>query len=196
MFSDSKIESTGTLFKNVYNYINDIKGFKYINRNERNENVRKAKEYESKYYSTKKSFETLVNKIKNQSLQYIDSARNSMRMSQASAKKDEQLLIGVTNYAKEIEDKEKQIAIIAKVTNQINEISKQTADVVFETGEKINSIEDNVNNMNMNIENAVNHMKDAKKANDSTSGYTNIILYTVTGIVVLLIILSLIMPSN
>ena len=180
----------------MYNYINDIKGYKYINRNERSENVRKAKEYESKYYSAKKSFETLVNKIKNQSLQYIDSARNSMRMSQASAKKDEQLMIGVTNYAKEIEDKEKQVAIIAKVTNQINEISKQTADVVFETGEKINSIEDNVNSMNLNIENAVNHMKDAKKANDSTSGYTSIILYTVAGIVVLLIILSLIMPSN
>ena len=67
---------------------------------------------------------------------------------------------------------------------------------MFETGEKINSIEDNVNSMNLNIENAVNHMKDAKKANDSTSGYTNIILYTVAGIVVLLIILSLIMPSN
>ena len=83
-----------------------------------------------------------------------------------------------------------------KMKKTINEISKQTADVVFETGEKINSIEDNVNSMNLNIENAVNHMKDAKKANESTSGYTNIILYTVAGIVVLLIILSLIMPSN
>ena len=39
----------------------------------------------------------------------------------------------------------------------------------------INSIEENVNSMGMNIKNAVNHMEEAKKSNESSSGYTNVI---------------------
>lgn len=121
-----------------------------------------------------------------------------MRMSEGqNGEKQQHLqLINGTEYAKDIEDKEKQVNIIVQVTNQINDLSKQTAELVLETGEKINSIEENVNSMGMNIKNAVNHMEEAKKSNESSSGYTNIILYTVGGIVFLLILLTLIMPSN
>ena len=48
-------------------------------------------------------------------------------------------------FAEGIEEKEKQIDLIVKVTSQINDINKQTAELVTQDAEKINSIEDNVN---------------------------------------------------
>ena len=148
----------------------------------------------------KLSFEDQVNKIKHKGQEYIDSTRNSVRLStQLSNNTQQQQQVTLLNgreFLESIEDKEKQIDIIMKVTSQINEISKQTAELVTQDAEKINSIEDNVNVMQFNIENAVKHMKAAKDANASTSVYTNYLLYGVGGIVILLILLTIIMPSS
>ena len=149
----------------------------------------------------KLSFEDQVNKIKHKGQEYIDSTRNSVRLSTQLSNNNTQqqqqvTLLNGREYLESIEDKEKQIDIIMKVTSQINEISKQTAELVVNDGEKINSIEDNVNVMQFNIENAVKHMKAAKDANTSSSGYTNYLLYVVCGIVILLILLTIIMPSS
>ena len=158
------------------------------------------KEYETKAKGYKLSFEDQVNKIKHKGQEYIDSARNSIRLStQLSNNTQQQQQVTLLNgreFLENIEDKEKQINLIMKVTSQINEISKQTAELVVQDAEKINSIEDNVNVMQFNIENAVKHMKAAKDANASTSGYTNYLLYGVCGIVILLILLTIIMPSS
>jgi t-SNARE complex subunit (syntaxin) len=149
----------------------------------------------------KLSFEDQVNKIKHKGQEYIDSTRNSVRLSTQlnnnnTQQQQQVTLLNGREYLESIEDKEKQIDIIMKVTSQINEISKQTAELVVNDGEKINSIEDNVNVMQFNIENAVKHMKAAKDANTSSSGYTNYLLYGVCGIVILLILLTIIMPSS
>ena len=143
-----------------------------------------------------------MNKIKNKGQEYINSARNSIRLSAQGSnnvpqhQQQQQEMYNGRELLEGIEDKEKQINLIMKVTSQINEISKQTAELVTQDAEKINSIEDNVNVMHLNIENAVKHMKAAKDANTSTSGYTNYLLYVVGGIVVLLILLTIIMPSK
>ena len=149
----------------------------------------------------KLSFEDQVNKIKHKGQEYIDSTRNSVRLSTQLSNNTQQqqqqvTLLNGREFLESIEDKEKQIDIIMKVTSQINEISKQTAELVTQDAEKINSIEDNVNVMQFNIENAVKHMKAAKDANASTSVYTNYLLYGVGGIVILLILLTIIMPSS
>ena len=44
--------------------------------------------------------------------------------------------------------------------------------------------------------NAVDHMNQAKKYNDEAGGYSNYCLYIIAGIVCLLILLVLIMPSS
>ena len=49
--------------------------------------------------------------------------------------------------------------------------------------------------MNANIANAVDHMKEAKKYNESAGGYTNYCLYIIGAIVILLILIVLIMPN-
>ena len=50
--------------------------------------------------------------------------------------------------------------------------------------------------MTSNMNNAVEHMHQAKKYNDEAGGYSNYCLYIIAGIVFLLILLVLIMPSS
>ena len=82
------------------------------------------------------------------------------------------------------------------VTKELNDISKHQVEKVIESGQKIDTIEDNVNQMSSNIANAVEHMKEAKKYNESAGGYVNYCLYIIGAIVLLLILLVLIMPSS
>ena len=105
-------------------------------------------------------------------------------------------LLNGREYIEGIHDKENQINIIIDVTQKLNELSKFEAETVLESGQKINTIEDNVNQMNTNIANAVEHMKEAKKYNESAGGYTNYCLYIIGGVVFLLIFLVLIMPKS
>ena len=200
------IENTGTILTDIYNYIKDIRDFKYITRDDKLKNIKKAKEYESRCNTLKVHFEELTNKIKQQGQQIIDSARNSLKIQDSlnnnneniENKKDELQIkfINGREYLEGIQDKEKQINTIVKVTNQINEISKQTAEIVTKSAEKVNTIEDNINNMDTNIKNAVSHMKEAKKFNESAGGYSNKLLYAIGIIVVAIIFIAMIMPNN
>lgn len=157
----------------------------------------KAKEYETKTHAYKLSFEEQVNRIKHKGEEYITSARNSVRISTQGGNEQQQMLeYNGREYMESIEEKEKQINLIMKVTSQINEISKHTAELVSQDAEKINTIEDNVNMMQFNVENAVKHMKAAKEANSASTNYSNYLLYGVGAIVILLILITMIMPSN
>ena len=100
------------------------------------------------------------------------------------------------NIVEDIQEKQKIIDFCAESINQINEITKFQNEKVLEDGEKIDSIEDNILQMSSNISNAVEHMKQAKKYNDDAGGYSNYCLYIIGGIVCLLILLVLIMPSS
>ena len=64
------------------------------------------------------------------------------------------------------------------------------------SADKVNAIEDNINNMDTNIKNAVDHMKEAKKSNDSAGGYSNKLLYAIGIIVLAIIFIAMVMPNN
>ena len=100
------------------------------------------------------------------------------------------------NIIEDIQEKQKLINYCAESINQINEITKFQNEKILEAGEKIDSIEDNIMQMSSNIRNAVDHMNQAKKYNDEAGGYSNYCLYIIAGIVCLLILLVLIMPSS
>ena len=100
------------------------------------------------------------------------------------------------NIVEDIEEKQKLINYCAESINQINEITKFQNEKILEAGEKMDSIEDNILQMSSNISNAVAHMNQAKKYSEEAGGYSNYCLYIIGGIVALLILLVLIMPSS
>lgn len=200
------IENTTNYIIDTMNYLSDIKNFDYTSNVKKNENILKAKYFENTVQSKKNDLQSLINSIKNQGQEYINNARNSLRIIEEresenknnDEENDEQQLklLNGREYIEGIHDKENQINIIVDVTQKLNEISKFQAEKVLESGQKINSIEDNVNQMSSNIANAVEHMKEAKKYNESAGGYTNYCLYIIGAVVLLLILLVLIMPSS
>ncbi len=207
--SNELIENTTNFIIDTMNYLSDIKNFKYSSNIQKNENINKAKSLEKTVEIKKNTLQKLINNIKNQGQEYINNARNSLRIieeresskninNELNMENDEQQLklLNGREYIEGIHDKEKQRNVLVDVTQKLNEISKFEAEKVLESGQKINTIEDNVNQMSSNIANAVEHMKEAKKYNESAGGYANYCLYIIGGIVLLLILLVLIMPSS
>lgn len=207
--SNELIENTTNFMIDTMNYLSDIKNFKYSSNIQKNENINKAKSLEKTVEIKKNTLQKLINNIKNQGQEYINNARNSLRIieeresskninNELNMENDEQQLklLNGREYIEGIHDKENQINVLVDVTQKLNEISKFEAEKVLESGQKINTIEDNVNQMSSNIANAVEHMKEAKKYNESAGGYANYCLYIIGGIVLLLILLVLIMPSS
>lgn len=206
--SNELIESTTKYIIDSMNYLSDIKNFEYSSNIQKKENIEKANSLEVTVQKKKNILQKLVDNIKNQGQEYINNARNSLRIIEEKEREssinnedddgnEQQLkLLNGREYIEGIHDKENQINIIVDVTQKLNELSKFQAEKVLESGQKINEIEDNVNQMNSNIANAVEHMREAKKYNESAGGYTNYCLYIIGGIVLLLILLVLIMPSS
>ena len=205
--SNELIENTTNYIKDTMNYLSDIKNFDYSSNIQKNENINKAKYLENSVQIKKNTLQKLINNIKNQGEEYINNARNSLRIieeressgnNEENENENEQQLklLNGREYIEGIHDKENQINLIMNVTKELNDISKQQAEKVIESGQKIDSIEDNVNQMNSNIANAVEHMREAKKYNESAGGYANYCLYIIGAIVLLLILLVLIMPSS
>ena len=207
--SNELIENTTSYIKDTLNYINDIKNFDYNSKIIKNENLNKAKNLENIVQTKSNTLKKLIDNIKNQGQEYINNARNSLRIIEEREsssnkeinmenEKDEQQmkLLNGREYIEGIHDKENQINVLVDVTQKLNELSKFQAEKVLESGQKINSIEDNVNQMSSNISNAVEHMKEAKKYNESAGGYANYCLYIIGAVVLLLILLVLIMPSS
>ena len=208
--SNELIENTTKYIIDTMNYLSDIKNFDYSSNIQKNENINKAKNLENTVQIKKNILQKLINNIKNQGQEYINNARNSLRIIEEKERessihnnendendKEQQLkLLNGREYIEGIHDKENQINIIVDVTQKLNELSKFQAEKVLESGQKINTIEDNVNQMNSNIANAVEHMKEAKKYNESAGGYTDYCLYIIGAVVLLLILLVLIMPSS
>ena len=214
-FSDISL----TIFKNIIdelNYINDIKKFNYSSNIQRNENINKANNLERNILSKKNKLQKIIDEIKNSGEKYINNARNSLRIIQEQEQERESSLDNLKinngnndhqsmemklinerdNIVEDIEEKQKLINYCAESINQINEITKFQNEKILEAGEKIDSIEDNILQMSSNISNAVAHMNQAKKYQEEAGGYSNYCLYIIGGIVCLLILLVLIMPSS
>ena len=206
--SNELIESTTKYIIDSMNYLSDIKNFEYSSNIQKKENIEKANSLEVTVQKKKNILQKLIDNIKNQGQEYINNARNSLRIIEEKEREssinnedddgnEQQLkLLNGREYIEGIHDKENQINVLKDVTLKLNELSKFQAEKVLESGQKINTIEDNVNQMNSNISNAVEHMREAKKYNESAGGYTNYCLYIIGGIVLLLILLVLIMPSS
>jgi hypothetical protein len=206
--SNELIESTTKYIIDSMNYLSDIKNFEYSSNIQKKENIEKANSLEVTVQKKKNILQKLIDNIKNQGQEYINNARNSLRIIEEKEREssinnedddgnEQQLkLLNGREYIEGIHDKENQINVLKDVTLKLNELSKFQAEKVLESGQKINTIEDNVNQMNSNIANAVEHMREAKKYNESAGGYTNYCLYIIGGIVLLSILLVLIMPSS
>ena len=206
--SNDLIETTTNFIVDTFNYLDDIKNFDYSSNIQKKENVNKAKDLENTLQIKKNILQKLINNIKNQGQEYINNARNTLRIIEEKERESivdkndmdnneqELKLLNGREYIEGIHDKENQINVIIDVTQKLNELSQFQAEKVLESGQKINTIEDNVNQMSSNISNAVEHMKEAKKYNESAGGYTNYCLYIIGIIVLLLIVIVLIMPSS
>ena len=205
--SNDLIKNTSDYIIETMNYLSDIINFDYSSNIQKNENINKAKYLENSVQIKKNTLQKIINNIKNQGQEYINNSLNSLRIieeRESSANNEEneneneqQLkLLNGREYIEGIHDKENQINLIMNVTKELNDISKNQAEKVIESGQKIDTIEDNVNQMNSNIANAVEHMKEAKKYNESAGGYANYCLYIIGAVVLLLILLVLIMPSS
>lgn len=210
------IKSTTQNIIDALNYINDIKKFNYSSNIQRNENINKANNLERNILSKKNKLQKIIDEIKNSGEKYINNARNSLRIIQEQEKERESSLDNLKinngnndhqsmemklinerdNIVEDIEEKQKLINYCAESINQINEITKFQNEKILESGEKIDSIEDNILQMSSNISNAVAHMNQAKKYQEEAGGYSNYCLYIIGGIVCLLILLVLIMPSS
>jgi len=205
------IKSTTQNIIDAINYINDIKNFDYSSNIQRNENINKASNLEKNILSQKNKLQKIIDEIKNSGEKYINNARNSLKIIKEQERESSLSNLNINNDSKnmemkfinerdniveDIQEKQKIINFCAESINQINEITKFQNEKVLEAGEKIDSIEDNILQMSSNISNAVEHMKQAKKYNDDAGGYSNYCLYIIGGIVCLLILLVLIMPSS
>lgn len=205
------IKSTTQNIIDAINYINDIKNFDYSSNIQRNENINKANNLEKNILSQKNKLQKIIDEIKNSGEKYINNARNSLKIIKEQERESSLSNLNINNDSKnmemkfinerdniveDIQEKQKIIDFCAESINQINEITKFQNEKVLEAGEKIDSIEDNILQMSSNISNAVEHMKQAKKYNDDAGGYSNYCLYIIGGIVCLLILLVLIMPSS
>ena len=205
------IKSTTQYIIDALNYITDIKNFDYSSNVQRNENINKANNLERKVLSKKNELQKIMDEIKNKGEKYINNARNSLKIIEEQERESSlsnnmnnnnnkmmemKFLNERDNIVEDIQEKQKLINYCAQSISQINEITKFQNEKVLEAGQKVDNIEDNIQQMSSNISNAVEHMNQAKKYNDEAGGYSNYCLYIIAGIVCLLILLVLIMPSS
>ena len=208
------IKTTKQNIFDALNYINDIKSFNYTSNIQRNQNINRANNLQREVNIKKDKLQKLIDKIKNKGEEYINNARTSLKIIEEQERESSlsnnnnlnnknnnnmmemKLINDRDNIIEDIQEKQKLINYCAESINQINEITKFQNEKILEAGEKIDSIEDNIMQMSSNIRNAVDHMNQAKKYNDEAGGYSNYCLYIIGGIVCLLILLVLIMPSS
>ena len=208
--TNSLIKSTTQYIIEAFNYIKDIKDFDYPSNIQKNENINKANNLERVILEKKNKLQKIIDTIKNQGEKYINEARNSLRIIEEQERESSlsnnlnnnnnniemKLISERSNIAEEIQEKQNLINFCAQSIEQINEITKFQNEKILEAGQKIDNIEDNIEQMSSNINNAVEHMKKTKKYHEDAGGYSNYCLYIIAGIVTLLILLVLIMPSS
>ena len=206
------IKTTNQNIIDAFNYINDIKNFNYTSNIQKNQNINRANNLQREVNSKKDKLQKLMEEIKSKGEKYIYNARNSLKIIEEQERESSvSNNININNSNKNMEmkfinerdniqedilEKQKLINYCAESMNQINEITKFQNEKILEAGEKIDTIEDNIMQMSSNISNAVEHMNQAKKYNEEAGGYSNYFLYIIAGIVCLLILLVLIMPSS
>jgi t-SNARE complex subunit (syntaxin) len=82
-----------------------------------------------------------------------------------------------------------------RVTTQITDLSKQTAQMVYKQEETLGRIEHNIDDTKLNVDRAVKDMKEADRFNASSGGMISKTVYIVVAIVIALIFLAWIMPK-
>jgi hypothetical protein len=69
-------------------FIKEVVEFKYVNKNAKIDNIKKAKNFEQLCNKQKEKFDDIVNRIQRQDEAFIESARNSIRLSIVNQKRD------------------------------------------------------------------------------------------------------------
>lgn len=75
------ILKTGEIFTETYNFINDFMSYKYASKQDKIDNNRKARSFEDSCNKSKSKFDDIVKKIQRQDKALVESARNSIRLS-------------------------------------------------------------------------------------------------------------------
>ena len=78
--SNELIESTTKYIIDSMNYLSDIKNFEYSSNIQKKENIEKANSLEVTVQKKKNILQKLIDNIKNQGQEYINNARNSLRI--------------------------------------------------------------------------------------------------------------------
>lgn len=107
-------------------YIREIVDFKYVNKNTKIDNIKKAKNFEQLCNKQKEKFDNIVNRIQRQEEAFIESARNSLRTSTRNINRDksestaaksdiDQMFQNGEEYLESsIEERQRQIDLITK----------------------------------------------------------------------------------
>lgn len=107
-------------------FIKEVADFKYVNKNAKIDNIKKAKHFDQLCNKQKEKFDNIVNRIKNQGEAFIESARNSIRLSSRSLGKerkesnalrsevDQMFKTGEEYLESSIEERQRQIQLISK----------------------------------------------------------------------------------
>lgn len=138
--SNELIESTTKYIIDSMNYLSDIKNFEYSSNIQKKENIEKANSLEVTVQKKKNILQKLIDNIKNQGQEYINNARNSLRIIEEKEREssinnedddgnEQQLkLLNGREYIEGIHDKENQINVLKDVTLKLNELSKFQAE--------------------------------------------------------------------
>jgi len=107
-------------------FIKEVVEFKYVNKNSKIDNIKKAKNFEQLCNKQKEKFDNIVNRIQKQDEAFIESARNSIRLSIINQKRDktesnplnnevdQMFKTGQEYLESNIEERERQIKLITK----------------------------------------------------------------------------------
>jgi phosphoenolpyruvate carboxylase len=113
------------LFKETYKFIEHFSEFKYANKIEKIENIKKSRHFEEICDKAKEKFDDIVKKIQRQDMAIVESTRSSsIRLSNLSTQNENDFnhkhhlnvffMNGVDYLDTDIDEREKQIKIIAK----------------------------------------------------------------------------------
>jgi len=103
--------------------IKEVVDFKYVNKNAKIDNIKKAKHFEQLCNKQKEKFDNIVNRIQRQGEAFIESARNSIRISSRNINResnalksevDQMFKTGEEFLESNIEERQKQIELISK----------------------------------------------------------------------------------
>lgn len=172
---DKIILETGDEISETFNLIEIIKNFEFKDRNQKIQNMKQANNLEDICNKYKEKFDILINEIKNQNLNLITQARNTIRNSNLSDFSGDIYLDNLSpkkhDNSKDFSNEKKYLMDIEMKKKQNNAINKAARKMEHSMSRRLTSVKINteVENDNNSLEN-FNIDYSYKKNNESPSG--------------------------